>query len=967
MKFHVKNKKPTVSIITACKNREHALRVSLMSWLCFDEVKEVIISDWSSDKPLNYLTKFDPRIKVIRVEDKKYFNQPQPLNLAASIATGDYIFKVDCDHVFNPYESPLKTNLPGSKEFFCGQLDTKRVSWFDDKTQTEYINTQMQRDDYSEYLWSYSPFYRYLIGMLYVKKEYFDSVGGYNEKLGDCYSYEDDELCERLELFGLKKNKAKVTSYEFIHLPHGDDKRIQNFKGLEDQEELQESLESNLSNYYDSENTRYQVVYALSQEQIKFNRDLIGKIENYRVENRTKWEVTQIDDQNYYAIQINEEIKPLKFPTVNYISLEESYDRRIELEKSFKHYGINFKSNISKRFDECDDRVAGKYVHTLNDGTKGCAVSHLKMIKDWYENTDEDYGFFAEDDLSLATLEYWNFTWDQFIEKTPEDADCIQLLTIRSNYSSMKIRRREWDDWGATAYILTRDYAKKILDTYVRGDEYFLEIPNSETQPLVENLIFCLGDTYTIPLFVENVKFISTFENRDDDVNNGGKNNHKIAAELVLNWWKNVNTNIVGKTELEDLLTKYSTDTENPDHNFNLGVYYFNNGHTAPALSYFLRCAERAKDINPTLAYEALIKGSYCYFIQGTRDHSGRGMLWQAQMFLPKRPEAYFLLARYAEKMQWWQDCYSTCELALMVCDFDLEPLRTDVEYPGKWGILYEKSLSAWWWGKESETRSLVRDIKENHYQDIKSKEHFKVIQDTLIKLATGYISEEELKYDKNRNQKLRFKFDGWEHVDKNYSQAFQDLFVLSALNGKKKGLYLEIGAQQPFYQNNTALLETKFGWDGISIEIRQDLCDQFFRERNNKILCADALTVDYEELLSKFDKGTVFDYLQVDCEPSETTYQILTKIPFDKYKFALITYEHDHYVDLTNTYKIKSREYLQSKGYKLMVPDLSLNENSSFEDWWYHPDLIDEIIIEKMKRTDDITDVRSYMIEVDK
>ena len=203
--------------------------------------------------------------------------------------------------------------------------------------------------------------------------------------------------------------------------------------------------------------------------------------------------------------------------------------------------------------------------------------------------------------------------------------------------------------------------------------------------------------------------------------------------------------------------------------------------------------------------------------------------------------------------------------------------------------------------------------------------------------------------------------------MDKNYSQAFQDLFVLSALNGKKKGLYLEIGAQQPFYQNNTALLETKFGWDGISIEIRQDLCDQFFRERNNKILCADALTVDYEELLSKFDKGTVFDYLQVDCEPSETTYQILTKIPFDKYKFALITYEHDHYVDLTNTYKIKSREYLQSKGYKLMVPDLSLNENSSFEDWWYHPDLIDEIIIEKMKRTDDITDVRSYMIEVDK
>ena len=43
--------------------------------------------------------------------------------------------------------------------------------------------------------------------------------------------------------------------------------------------------------------------------------------------------------------------------------------------------------------------------------------------------------------------------------------------------------------------------------------------------------------------------------------------------------------------------------------------------------------------------------GSYCYFKQGTRDHSGRGMLWQAQMFIPQRPEAHFLLARYAEKI----------------------------------------------------------------------------------------------------------------------------------------------------------------------------------------------------------------------------------------------------------------------------------------------------------------------------
>ena len=160
-----------------------------------------------------------------------------------------------------------------------------------------------------------------------------------------------------------------------------------------------------------------------------------------------------------------------KFPLLRYISLEESIDRREELTESLISCGIDSKCYIGKRFHESNDKVVGKYVHTLNEGTKGCAVSHLKMIQDWYENTNDEYGFFGEDDLSLETIQYWNFTWNEFIEKIPKDADCIQLLTIRDQYSSIKIRKRDWNDWGVTAYILNRDYAKKIIDTYIKGDE----------------------------------------------------------------------------------------------------------------------------------------------------------------------------------------------------------------------------------------------------------------------------------------------------------------------------------------------------------------------------------------------------------------------------------------------------------------------------------------------------------------
>lgn len=404
------------------------------------------------------------------------------------------------------------------------------------------------------------------------------------------------------------------------------------------------------------------------------------------------------------------------FPTSYYVSLEESINRQIDLENKFKAYNISLVPLISKRFSQSNDIIEGKYIHQLNDGTKGCCISHLKAIKQWFDNFDDDYGFFCEDDLSLETVEYWDFTWEQFIKSLPKDADCVQLLTIRGDYDTFELRERYWDDWGATAYIITRDYAKKIIDTYVKDNVYCLDIPNSNLMPLVENILFTsIGKVYTVPLFVEDVKFESTFSKKqDDDVSDGQKSNHYKASQKVLNHWKNKNKNMLdNNSELQKLLTKYSLDTENPDHNFDLGVWYENNGHTAPALSYFLRCAERSKDLD--LAYEALIRGSYCYEKQGTRDGTAKSLLQQAICLLPKRPEAYFLLSRFSECRKWWQDCYIYAEWGIRFADFNLSPLRTDVEYPGYYGLLFEKAVSSWWWGKKDECKELFLDLKNNH------------------------------------------------------------------------------------------------------------------------------------------------------------------------------------------------------------------------------------------------------------
>jgi glycosyltransferase involved in cell wall biosynthesis len=93
----------TVSVISACGNRGKALAVSISSWIQFDEIDEIIVTDWNSTDPIFHLTELDSRIKVITVKNEPYFNQPQPLNLAASLVKTDNILKLDSDTVMNPY------------------------------------------------------------------------------------------------------------------------------------------------------------------------------------------------------------------------------------------------------------------------------------------------------------------------------------------------------------------------------------------------------------------------------------------------------------------------------------------------------------------------------------------------------------------------------------------------------------------------------------------------------------------------------------------------------------------------------------------------------------------------------------------------------------------------------------------------------------------------------------------------
>lgn len=199
------------------------------------------------------------------------------------------------------------------------------------------------------------------------------------------------------------------------------------------------------------------------------------------------------------------------------------------------------------------------------------------------------------------------------------------------------------------------------------------------------------------------------------------------------------------------------------------------------------------------------------------------------------------------------------------------------------------------------------------------------------------------LGYFKKDYENLVFKFAGSESINNNYSQSMQDMFTLSMLNGKRDGLYVEIGANNPIRLNNTYLLESQFGWSGISFEINNFEVSNFNSIRSNKCILTDASKFDYKSLFESKGFAKQIDYLQVDCEPPSVTLECLKKIPLDIYRFSVITFETDLYAGGADV-QIYQEEILSFYGYKRIVKNI-MDGGNAFEDWWIDPLVVPESI----------------------
>lgn len=240
-------------------------------------------------------------------------------------------------------------------------------------------------------------------------------------------------------------------------------------------------------------------------------------------------------------------------------------------------------------------------------------------------------------------------------------------------------------------------------------------------------------------------------------------------------------------------------------------------------------------------------------------------------------------------------------------------------------------------------------------------------------KLNIGIVSRNEL----SRLQKIDFqtstsglqllaflpKTDRHKYINllnQSKAQLLQDLFVLSTFNYKSNGYFVEFGATDGVTLSNTFLLESNFNWKGILAEpakiwhkelknnrpnstietlcvwSRSNQILQFRESRAPELSSIKSISkndlhknsrkdsIEYQvetisllELLSKHNAPEFIDYLSIDTEGSE--FEILKSFDFSKYRFGVITCEHNYTFQEEKIHKL-----LLENGYKRVHSDIS-------------------------------------------
>ena len=246
-------------------------------------------------------------------------------------------------------------------------------------------------------------------------------------------------------------------------------------------------------------------------------------------------------------IDLKNKLKGL--PKIYYINLDNRIDRREYMETQFDYWGIKDYHRVSgtkylaSKYEEWkyvidNFEIYEDYHYKINPAFISNFITHLEMIKNWLETTNEDYMIMMEDDYDLSLIEYWNFDWEYLMNNIPYDWDCIQLGFDSYFYIHFFLHPKT-DQTSFGVCMINRHYAKKLIKLYTRNDKIYINAERNNYKELkyirhVDYSICNNGKVYCIPLIPQNPNF-SSYENF---IKLECQKTIDISYEIYYKWWK---------------------------------------------------------------------------------------------------------------------------------------------------------------------------------------------------------------------------------------------------------------------------------------------------------------------------------------------------------------------------------------------------------------------------------------------
>jgi GR25 family glycosyltransferase involved in LPS biosynthesis len=214
--------------------------------------------------------------------------------------------------------------------------------------------------------------------------------------------------------------------------------------------------------------------------------------------------------------------------------MEKSTDRKKYIDEHLKRYGVSeytFVKAIDGSVEDLSTTILDYSSLPITKGEAACSLSHLKGIEQWLNESDSEYAIFIEDDVSFETVDFWNFSWTDFLNSINHDYEILQLAIINNFTVNPRLHLREFLDWSAAAYLIKRPYAEKLIKKHKTEDKYAL----SKIRHLAvsEGMLFGRSLCYSIPLFTYSIDLGSSLnETHVQTV-------HKTSRDQTMKYWQN--------------------------------------------------------------------------------------------------------------------------------------------------------------------------------------------------------------------------------------------------------------------------------------------------------------------------------------------------------------------------------------------------------------------------------------------